>query len=77
MAAPVRVGLIGFGTIGTGVLRLLRAHRADVARRAGRPIDIVAIADLDHRTDRGIKPAPARFTKDALSVIEKAVASLA
>src|SRR5206468_528509 len=47
VGAPVRVGLIGFGTIGTGVLKLLRAHRADITRRAGRPIEIVAIADLD------------------------------
>ena len=35
---PARVGLIGFGTIGTGVVKLLRAHRAEIARRAGRPI---------------------------------------
>jgi len=70
VAAPVRVGLIGFGTIGTGVLKLLRAHRADITRRVGRPIEIVAIADLDLETDRGVPAAPARFTKDARSVIE-------
>jgi len=70
VAAPVRVGLIGFGTIGTGVLKLLRSHRADITRRVGRAIDIVAIADLDLETDRGVPPAPARFTKDALSVID-------
>ena len=68
--APVRVGLLGFGTIGTGVVTLLRAHRAEIARRAGRPIDVVAIADLDTTTDRGIPAAPARLTPDASSVLE-------
>jgi homoserine dehydrogenase len=69
-AAPVRVGLIGFGTIGTGVLRVLRQHRAEIAQRVGRPIEIGAIADLDLTTDRGVSAAPARFTDDARSVIE-------
>jgi homoserine dehydrogenase len=68
-ATPVRVGLLGFGTIGTGVVKLLRAHRAEIATRAGRPIDVVAIADLDTKTDRGIPVAPARLTPDAMSVL--------
>ncbi|MFN8545683.1 MAG: homoserine dehydrogenase [Candidatus Binatia bacterium] len=69
MARPVRVGLIGFGTIGTGVIKVLRTHRAEIARRAGRPIEIAAIADLDVRTDRGVVARPARLTTDAMSVI--------
>jgi homoserine dehydrogenase len=67
---PVRVGLIGFGTIGTGVVKVLRAHRAEITRRVGRPIDVTAIADLDTTTDRGIKVAPARLTNDAKSLID-------
>ena len=69
-APPVRVGLIGFGTIGAGVVKVLRAHRAEIARRVGRPIDVVAIADLDTTTDRGVPAAPARLTNDARSVID-------
>jgi len=69
-AQPVKVGLIGFGTIGTGVVKVLRAHRTEIARRAGRPIDVVAIADLDTTTDRGIPVAPAKLTNDARAVIE-------
>src|SRR5262245_29542724 len=68
--SPVRVGLLGFGTIGTGVVTLLRAHRAEIARRAGRAIDVVGIADLDTKTDRGIPAAPARLTPDAMSVLK-------
>jgi homoserine dehydrogenase len=69
-AEPVRVGLIGFGTIGPGVLKVLRAHRAEIARRVGRPIDIVAVADLDTTTDRGIPAAPAKLGNDARALIE-------
>jgi homoserine dehydrogenase len=69
VAGPVKVGLIGFGTIGTGVVRVLRAHRAEIARRVGRPIDVAAIADLDTTTDRGIPAAPARLTTDARALI--------
>jgi homoserine dehydrogenase len=67
--APIRVGLLGFGTIGTGVVKLLRAHRAEIAVRAGRPIDVVAIADLDTKTDRGIAVAPATLGPDAGAVL--------
>jgi homoserine dehydrogenase len=69
MAGAVKVGLIGFGTIGAGVVKLLRVHREEIARRAGRPIEISAIADLDVRTDRGVNPRPARLTTDAMSVL--------
>jgi homoserine dehydrogenase len=65
----LRVGLLGFGTIGAGVVRLLREHRTDITRRAGCPIRLVAVADLDRDTDRGVPVAPARFTSDALSVV--------
>src|SRR5439155_1500719 len=66
----VNIGLIGFGTIGAGVVKVLRTHRAEIAGRVGRPIDVVAIADLDTTTDRGVPAAPARLTNDARAVIE-------
>jgi homoserine dehydrogenase len=69
VAEAVKVGLLGFGTIGTGVVKVLRAHRAEIARRAGRPIDVVAIADIDTKTDRGIAVKPARLGADAAAVI--------
>jgi homoserine dehydrogenase len=66
---PVRVGLIGFGTIGAGVVRLLRANRAEIARRAGRPIVMRAIADLDLDTDRGVATTGIRLTRDAAALL--------
>jgi homoserine dehydrogenase len=40
----LRVGLIGTGTVGGGVWRLLRRNQALIATRAGRGIEIVAVA---------------------------------
>lgn len=67
---PLAVGLIGFGTIGTGVARLLRAHRAEIARRAGRPIVLTTIADLDVTTDRGVRLGRTRLTTDVRAVLD-------
>lgn len=69
MGDVVRVGLLGFGTIGSGVVRLLKTHRAEIARRAGGRIELAVVADLDLTTDRGVDPAPARLTTDGASVI--------
>jgi homoserine dehydrogenase len=54
MAKAVRVGLVGLGTIGTGVVRLFQEHGADVDRRLGFPLRLTDIADVDLTTDRGV-----------------------
>ncbi len=41
----IRVGLLGIGTVGSGVWRVLARNADEIARRAGRPIAIVAVAD--------------------------------
>jgi homoserine dehydrogenase len=65
----LNVGLLGFGTIGAGVVRLLREHRSEITRRAGMPIRLTAVADLDVTSDRGVSVKPARFTTDTASVL--------
>ena len=42
--APLRVGMIGIGTVGLGTWRVLQRNQMAIAGRAGRPINIVAIA---------------------------------
>jgi len=54
MAQALRVGLAGLGTVGGGVVKLLDANAALIERRAGRPIEIVAISARDRTRDRGI-----------------------
>src|SRR5262249_15571579 len=68
-ATPVRVGLIGFGTIGAGVVQLLRAHRAEITGRAGRPVTLTTIADIDLDTSRGASTKGIRLTRDATSLL--------
>jgi homoserine dehydrogenase len=54
MAEALRVALAGLGTVGGGVIRLLDANRDLIARRAGRPIEVVAVSARDRTRDRGI-----------------------
>ncbi|MFS0773536.1 homoserine dehydrogenase [Sphingomonas sp. 1P08PE] len=54
MAEALRVALAGLGTVGGGVVRLLDTNRDLIARRAGRPIEVVAVSARDRTRDRGI-----------------------
>lgn len=55
MAEALRVAIAGLGTVGAGVIRLLDANGALIARRAGRPIEIVAVSARDRAKDRGVE----------------------
>ncbi|MEH3101822.1 homoserine dehydrogenase [Sphingomonas adhaesiva] len=54
MADALRVALAGLGTVGGGVIRVLDANRDLIARRAGRPIEVVAVSARDRAKDRGV-----------------------
>lgn len=62
---PLRVALAGLGTVGGGVLRLLAANGELIARRAGRPITIVAVSARDRARDRGIDLSGTEWVDDA------------
>lgn len=53
-----RVGLIGFGTIGAGVVKLLQQNSELLAERLGAELELVKIVDLDIASDRGVVVAP-------------------
>ncbi|MFO0732396.1 MAG: homoserine dehydrogenase [Nitrospiraceae bacterium] len=69
MKSEIGVGLIGFGTVGTGVARILLDNAALIRRRVGIPINLVRIADLDITRDRGVKLAPGVLINDAQAVL--------
>ena len=46
---PVRVGLLGLGTVGGGTFNVLRRNAGEIARRAGRGIVITRVAARDVR----------------------------
>lgn len=54
MAEPLRIALAGLGTVGAGVIRLVEANAALIARRAGRPLQITAVSARDRNKDRGV-----------------------
>ncbi|HEY4484986.1 MAG TPA: homoserine dehydrogenase [Nitrospiria bacterium] len=66
----IGVGLIGFGTVGTGVVRILTDRAGEIFRRLGVPLELVRIADLDIKRDRGIALPPGVLTDRAESLID-------
>ena len=54
MTEPLKIALAGLGTVGGGVVKLLDANRDLITRRAGRPIEIVAVNARDRSRDRGV-----------------------
>jgi homoserine dehydrogenase len=66
----INVGIIGFGTIGSGVCKILQENRDIISKRLGANIEVVRIADLDITTDRGVKVDPELLTKDAQEVLK-------
>jgi len=67
---PVGVGLIGLGTIGTGVVKVLARNAAVIEQRLGFPLRLVRVADLDTETDRGVDLSGVRFDSDAEGLID-------
>ncbi|WP_041376665.1 homoserine dehydrogenase [Polaromonas naphthalenivorans] len=45
--SPIRVGLLGIGTVGSGTFNVLKRNQEEIRRRAGRGIEITMVADLD------------------------------
>jgi homoserine dehydrogenase len=58
LRTPLRIALAGLGTVGGGVIRLIEANAALIARRAGRPIVISAISARDRNKKRGVDLSP-------------------
>ncbi|MCP5043284.1 MAG: homoserine dehydrogenase [bacterium] len=65
----VNVGLVGFGTIGAGVAKVLIRNASVIESRLGFPLRLVRVADLDLETDRGIDLGEIRFDADAPGLV--------
>lgn len=64
MPEAVNVALIGFGTIGSGVVRLFSEQQASLDQRLGFPLRLTRIADIDLESDRGLPLAGIELTRD-------------
>jgi homoserine dehydrogenase len=66
----LRVGLLGCGTVGTAVARLLHDHREDIARRAGCRLEVSKVAVRDPSKRRDVPVHPSAFTPDPMEVVD-------
>ena len=66
----VKIGLIGFGTIGAGVVRILTENADVIQQRLGAILEIGKIADLDITTDRGVHVERGVLTTNADDVLD-------
>ncbi len=65
----IGIGLLGFGTVGAGVVKGLQKNAALIRQRLGCELTLVRIADVDTMRDRGVKLAPGVLINDAMAVI--------
>ncbi len=65
----INVGIIGFGTVGTGTARILLENAGVITRRLGAPVVLKAISDLDIKRDRGINLGQTKLTTSAQELI--------
>ncbi len=65
----INVGILGFGTVGAGTVRLLLENRDVLTARLGAGLQLSRIADLDTTSDRGIPLPGGVLTDDAEAVL--------
>ena len=68
MNEPVRVGVVGLGTVGSGVVRLLVGSADHITRHAGRSIVVERAVVRDPSKPRNLPLAPDRISTDIRSV---------
>jgi homoserine dehydrogenase len=68
MTDGLKVGVAGVGTVGGGLLRLLAARKGDLAARAGRPIEVVAVSARNRSKKRDADLSGLRFVEDPVAL---------
>ena len=71
MAAPLRVALLGCGTVGSEVVRLLSSNAGDLAARVGAPLELAGIAVRRLGKARDLPVDDALFTTDAAGLVAR------
>jgi homoserine dehydrogenase len=66
----LKVGLLGCGTVGSAVVRLLDEHREDIARRAGCRLEIAKVAVRDPARPREVHLPDGALVDDPMTVID-------
>jgi homoserine dehydrogenase len=69
MSDVVRVGMLGCGTVGAAVIRLLHDHEAEIALRTDTRLEVTRVAVRDPSVPRDVPLDPSRFTADPREVV--------
>jgi homoserine dehydrogenase len=67
----IRLALLGCGTVGAQVVRLLHEQAGDLAARIGAPVELVGVAVRRPGRPRDVPVDPALFTSDALGLVKR------
>ena len=67
MTSPLRLGVAGLGTVGCGLVRLLRQNAEQLADSTNRPIELAAVSART-RKERGVDLGTARWFDDAVAM---------
>jgi homoserine dehydrogenase len=66
---PIKVGLLGLGTVGRGTFEVLGRNQEEITRRAGRGIEVAAVAVRDVKRARGIVGAQLPLTSNPEDIV--------
>ncbi|HJV51686.1 MAG TPA: homoserine dehydrogenase [Noviherbaspirillum sp.] len=66
---PIKVGLLGIGTVGSGTFNVLKRNQEEITRRAGRSIQITMVADLNTARAKELTNGECEVVNDANLVV--------
>ena len=66
---PIKVGLLGIGTVGSGTFNVLKRNQEEILRRAGRRIEIAMVADLNTARAKELTNGECEIVDDANLVV--------
>lgn len=71
MSSPLRLGIAGLGTVGTGVVKIVQRQAELLSRRTGRDIAISAVSARDAGRDRGVRLSGYAWEADPVALARR------